>query len=369
MADSLRMEAYQQVIKRLVTTETVVVEIGTGAGIQALMAARAGAKHVYAVEPADSIEVAKAVAKENKLDDRISFFREISTKIDLPEKADLVMSDLRGVLPWLWHHIPTIVDARERLLKPSGCLVPQEDTVWAVPIESEEIYEKYAAPWKKHNYGFDYSRAFNMSINSWSRERPARESFLASKAKVATLNYREITEPSMEAELSFEPVRGGKIHGFAVWFDGLYYDDIRLTNAPYKKELAYGSAFFPIASPVDVKKNDSIHLRLKALYANGEYTWVWETDVFTANGDTKASHKQSTLKGKLFSFDKLKKRMASYRPALDESGRVRQDAFNLMAENLSVREISTQLYAKHNSAFRNSTEALELVRDLSEKYG
>ena len=55
MADLGRNDAYDRALKALVKPEHVVLDIGTGSGLLAMMAARAGAKHVYAIEANESI--------------------------------------------------------------------------------------------------------------------------------------------------------------------------------------------------------------------------------------------------------------------------------------------------------------------------
>lgn len=369
MTDTVRMGAYQQAIERLVGTDSVVLDIGTGAGIHALMAARAGAKHVYAIEPADSIQVAKQVAKANGLHEQITFLQGVSTELNIPEKADIVISDLRGALPWLWHHIPTIIDARERLLKPDGILVPQKDTVWAVPVESEEIYSKIDSPWKEFACGFDYSKARDVVVNLTRRERPKHEDFLASKQHVATLDYHVVGDPNMMSELRFRSDRDGTLHGISVWFDGVIHENIGFTNAPFEKELAYGSSFFPIEKPVALNVGDTIEVMLKARFSPEGYAWVWETNIIGKTGDEKASHKQSTINGRIFSFDKLKKRMSSHRPELSLKGIIQRDSLNFMTNGHTVAEVAEKLYTKHNNEFEKLSEALEYVRNLSQKYG
>ena len=85
MADRLRTEPYVQALRQSVHPGSVVLNIGTGAGGQALLACKLGARRVYAIEPGDSIEVALAVARDNGFEDRIEFIQADSTDVALPE--------------------------------------------------------------------------------------------------------------------------------------------------------------------------------------------------------------------------------------------------------------------------------------------
>src|SRR5688500_7191336 len=116
IADTARMDAFTRALRRVITPESVVVDIGTGTGILALLACQLGARRVYAIEPNEAIHVARAAAAANGYADRIEFLQALSTAVTLPEQVHLIVSDIGGLLPWLQHHLTTIVDARTRFL-------------------------------------------------------------------------------------------------------------------------------------------------------------------------------------------------------------------------------------------------------------
>jgi protein arginine N-methyltransferase 1 len=70
--------------------------------------------------------------------ERIEFIQDVSTQITLPERADMMISDLRAVLPLFQQHIPSIVDARKRLLQPGSVMIPRRDTLWGAVIHAPE---------------------------------------------------------------------------------------------------------------------------------------------------------------------------------------------------------------------------------------
>src|SRR5437870_1780607 len=104
IADNVRMAAYVQALRQSVKPNSVVLDIGTGTGIFALLACQFGARKVYAIEPDDAIQVARDIAVANGYAERIEFIQNLSTKVMLPERADVIISDLRGVLPWFQQH-------------------------------------------------------------------------------------------------------------------------------------------------------------------------------------------------------------------------------------------------------------------------
>ncbi len=111
IADRMRIDAYREALRLAVGPDSIVLDLGTGTGVFAFLACELGARHVYAVEPSSVIEVAREVAHQNGLDDRTTFIHESSTRVSMPEHADVLVSDMRGVLPLFERHLPAIIDA------------------------------------------------------------------------------------------------------------------------------------------------------------------------------------------------------------------------------------------------------------------
>ncbi|MBE9478891.1 MAG: 50S ribosomal protein L11 methyltransferase, partial [Chloroflexi bacterium] len=107
IADRVRMDAYALALKTVVKPDSVVLDIGTGPGLHALLAAKFGARKVFAIEPNDVVYLAREVAVVNGFADRIDFYQDLSTNVTLPERADIIVSDMRGSLPLYGEHIPT----------------------------------------------------------------------------------------------------------------------------------------------------------------------------------------------------------------------------------------------------------------------
>src|SRR5881394_849299 len=150
IADRVRVEAYAEALRKSVRKGSVVAEIGTGPGIFAVLACQLGAGRVYAIEPSAIIQVAREIASANGCADKIEFFEDLSNRVTIPTRADVVFSDLRGILPLFQRHIPAIIDARSRFLAPGGTMIPRKDTLWAAIAEAPKPYEQLVGPWEQN---------------------------------------------------------------------------------------------------------------------------------------------------------------------------------------------------------------------------
>ena len=132
--DDRRTGDYLAALAAAVRPGDVVLDIGTGSGVLAVAAARAGARRVYAVEASDIAEVAERVFAANGVTDTVTLVPGWSRQIELPEPADLLVAEIIGNEPLEEEILETTLDARRRLLKPDARLIPHTLTLLARPL-------------------------------------------------------------------------------------------------------------------------------------------------------------------------------------------------------------------------------------------
>lgn len=373
--DTARMDVFIKAMRRVITRDSVVVDIGTGTGILALLACQLGARRVYAIEPDEAIHVAREAAVANGYADRMECLQALSTAVTLPEPADLIVSDIGGVLPWLQHHLPTIVDARTRFLAPGGTLIPRRDTLWMALVEAPDLYRKYAEPWNVHPYGLDLTPARRLVINTWRQGHIAGEQLLAPLTRLMSVDYAEVTSPNLDGAVRWTVARSGIAHGFGAGIDRLLIDGVGFSNAPdcvdrLPPNSIYRTAFFPWSSPVSLAVGDVVIVELRAALVCDDYVWSWKATVLDEglNDRVKARFDQSTLYGIPLSAAQLHKRSASHVPALNEDGNIVSLTLDLMRVSLSLREIAERLLERFPARFPDWQRALAYVSDLSQRY-
>ena len=84
IANRVRMDAFTKALRQAIKPDSVVLDIGTGTGIFALLACQFGARRVYAIEPDDANQVARQIAVANGYGERIEFIQALSTQVTLP---------------------------------------------------------------------------------------------------------------------------------------------------------------------------------------------------------------------------------------------------------------------------------------------
>ena len=370
VTDWVRTGAYQEALRREVRPGCTVADIGTGTGIFAMLACAFGARRVYAIEPDSIVEVAREVAAANGVADRVELISELSTRVELPEPVDLIVSDIGGVLPLFGHAVRSRIDARERFLAVGGVLIPAREPLWVAPAEAREPYRYDATVLEDGRLGVDLSEARRFAANEWRKTRLAREELLAEPQRWADLDYQTIDSPDVRGEVSAKVTRDGTANGLCVWFDKELTDDVRFSNAPGEPEAIYGQAFFPLREPVAVTAGDSVTMGIEAVLTDDDYAWRWRTQVTGADGTAKASLDQSTVHAVPISLARLRRREASYRPPLGTDGEIDRFVLTQMDGRNTLREIAECLLERFPGHYGTSDakDALRRVARLSEQY-
>ena len=367
IADRHRTDAYMRALKTSIKPESIVLDIGTGTGVFAILACQLGAERVYAIEPNAAIAVAKLAAKDNGCVERIHFIQGFSTDVDLPEQVDIIVSDLRGILPFFQQHIPTIIDARSRFLKAGGAMIPLRDRLWGTLVCAPKLYRSYSSPWQDFTDNINLESARRFLLHSWQRCTITPEQCLLKPQLLKILNYSEISASNLQAKLEWNVEKSGLVHGLCLWFDTTLREGIEFSNAPEEPNLIYGNAFFPWLEPVEIASGDRITCEIKANLIGEQYIWQWNCTVLTGE-KIKANFKQSTFNGQPFDPEVLKRRSPDYIPQLNKDGELVHFILSAIDRNNNLEEISRQCVTMFPDRFATQKTALNRVREIVEKY-
>jgi len=367
IADQARFRAYAEAIRRAVRPGDTVVDLGCGPGIFAMLACHAGAGRVYAIDSGEVLALARQLAIANGFADRIVFLHGDSRQLQLPERANVVVSDIRGVLPLFAEALPSIEDARNRFLTEGGILIPQRDTVYTAIIETPEYYNRRISPWKNPG-GLDLASGLSLILNGVYKLSSQRDQLLCEPQLFCALDYARRIPLRIAADLRFRATRSGVGHGIIAWFETQLFQDVGFSTAPGSSGTVYGQGFLPWLGPVPLVAGQEVEVALHADPVGGDYIWRWDTKILALNSQAGQTFHQSTFEGAQFSSESLRRRSVDHVPVLSEAGEAERWLLQAMDGATPLREIADAAARKFPKVFRRPEDALRRASVLAERF-
>jgi protein arginine N-methyltransferase 1 len=277
LSDSVRVDAYHRAIHRNVQPGDVVLDLGTGTGLLAFMASRAGASKVYAVEHSDFIEVAREIARHNGFTN-IEFVQANSREFTAPEPIDVVLHEQMGDELFNENMLQNVLDLRDRVLRPGGRILPATFRLFVEPVTFHESM-RVRRFWNiELPDGIDLGATQNSPVASrfdtgrneqfWIRPgsvaatigepHPVLEFDLHTLESMASL----ATDHLIERTSSTDAI----VDGCCVWFEAEFDDETTLTTSPLAPLTSWGNRVFRLDQQISAGEQLRVNLRMGQLF-------------------------------------------------------------------------------------------------------
>jgi protein arginine N-methyltransferase 6 len=226
LRDQPRMDAYRDAIMR--NAEAIrgktVLDVGCGTGILSMIAAKAGAMRVFAVEASGMAAHATKLVEHNGLSQTVTVVHGRIEDVELPDKVDVIISEWMGF--YLLHEsmLNSVLYARDHWLKEGGLVLPSHATLYACPVSMDQ-YRKEKEEFWSDVCGLDLS-PFGEAVAATATAPVVQciddAQLLAQPATVADVDCSSVTPQqlvSIRKQLSFHVCKAGRLAGIALWFD------------------------------------------------------------------------------------------------------------------------------------------------------
>jgi len=274
----------------------VVLDVGTGSGILAIFAAKAGAKKVYAVEATDMAKSARMVVEKNGLSDVVTVIQGMVETVQIPEKVDIIISEWMGYYLLRESMLDSVLLARDRFMKPGGAMYPSHARMFYAPIRTNSSqqrraeYQNLLEGWQEFEgemldyYGVDLSclgeaydkeqRDYYIDATAWQDVHPSQLVGQPVCFKEFDLNKVQIADiqNSISAACTLPIGESGPIQGLCAWFDVQFRgseenpadEEVLLSTAPDATGATHwGQQTFFMHPEIVASVGDSLRLKLK----------------------------------------------------------------------------------------------------------
>lgn len=284
LADRERVDKYYQAIRKGVKTGDIVVDIGTGTGILSFFAAQS-AGMVYAVEHADVLEIAEKVRDDNGIEN-VAFIRCNSRDLELPLRADVIIHEqIAGENPLSENMIGNLLDARRRLLKPGGRIIPGRFEIFVEPIE---LKDEHVIPflWEMKVKDIDFRSTAPQSRPMSGRKITNHERRTISIAMVKhclcepkpiiRFDIETMNEDDIPKRVRYRNTAAsdGRIDGLCIYFKASFDDEIAIETAPTAPMTSWAMLMYRMEQ-TRVGRGETVEYELEIESILDDRTWAF----------------------------------------------------------------------------------------------
>ncbi len=265
-----RNEAYQKAMKSAIRRDDVVLDIGTGAGLLSMIAADCGAKEIITCEMSKTISgIAERIIQKNGFDDKIRVINKNSKDLilgqDINRRVDVLVSEILSS-EFVGEGIQTtVLDAKKRLLKKTGKMIPEGGTIMIALIENTGKLAKEL--FVDNALGYDIGDFNPITTNKHLITLEDEPVFLSEPVEAFTFDFCNFEQIYRDKKtIKIEANKAGSCAGVIQWLKVQLYDDIEYQNNPVemhqsKSVSGWKTPIFKFNDPVNVAKGQLLNIQ------------------------------------------------------------------------------------------------------------
>jgi type III protein arginine methyltransferase len=268
MNDATRNTVFKRAIERQIKPHHVVLEIGTGAGLLAMMAGKTGAR-VYSCEVNPALAMtARGTITQNGLADKVTIIDkpswEVEVGVDLPQRADVLIAEIFSAQFLSEDVIPTLEDAKARLLKPGGVIIPAGGALIGALVQSDELAQLTRVG-RIEGFNFDSFNAFTPVAFTMDTPNMAL-TWLSDPMVLFDFDFQNAdVYPATQSNAVITVKQDGLCQGLVQWLNLTLDDETNYSNPPDGADAVrtkhWTPLFYPFPVPVRVKSGQTVVLR------------------------------------------------------------------------------------------------------------
>lgn len=250
--DTTRNAVIENAVRELDLDGKIVLEIGSGTGLIAILFAKYGAKHVYTCESNPQMyDIARHVVMRSGYANKISLFpsscRELVQGRALAERPDIIFTETLdcGVVNEGFFQIAEDVAA---LASEDTIVLPERIDQFGYLVSSADMY---ALNHVDHACGVDLSIINTLNTKTYYPIRLTEHKFQALTAVSPLRSYDYLRPRRNDIQMHFQVQVDGVCHGLISWFQAQFGRYVVSNDVHFHTH--WHQAFHPLSTPTPLK--------------------------------------------------------------------------------------------------------------------
>ena len=269
LLDAARVRAFAAAIAEVVKPGDVVADIGSGTGLLAILAAKAGARVVYAVERGPLAELIEEAAADNGVADKVVVLRGDARDLRFPETPDVIVSETIGSFGVDEGMLGLLKTVRKRV--PDATMIPSHLDL---------------------HFGVADIAAFHRELQVLGEVLPVKLKALreriGKRVAMGTVYGEDVVGIERAAHFAIghddlpsvmkttvKATRDASLNAVITWFSSQISPSVNLASGPDAPSPSWANCIFPIDPPINVKAGDVVDIEIIPRLVSDRGTWAW----------------------------------------------------------------------------------------------
>ncbi|XP_031571551.1 protein arginine N-methyltransferase 1-like [Actinia tenebrosa] len=266
LKDKVRTESYRDFIlgNPNIFKDKVVLDVGCGTGILSMFAAKAGARHVIAIDQSEIIYQAMDIVRENGLDKTITLLNGKVEEVTLPvDKVDIIISEWMGYFLLFESMLDTVLFARDKWLSPGGIVFPDKCSIHLVAMGTLEDQTPKINFWDDV-YGFKMSCMKTSVIKEPSVSVVNPNAVISTVSCIKSLDINKCKSEDLNFISSFKLkiLKDDQLTAIVAYFDIVFEQDavkkVEFSTSPGQQPTHWKQTVFYLKDTIPVIKGQSL---------------------------------------------------------------------------------------------------------------
>jgi SAM-dependent methyltransferase len=274
LRDVVRTSAYADAIRSVVRPGQRAIDFGSGTGVLAIFAARAGAS-VDAIERTAMAAAAREIVRRNGCPGVTVHHTDHAT-FEIDGRVDVIISEWMGHALFCESMLEPLISLRERWLRPGGVMLPARVALECALVTDEELYEE--GSFLEHQpYGIDFWPIADLPLRQSRLVTLDEEQITGPVANLGWLDMHTVIATPTRLAGRLVPIESVPTFGLLVWFDAELAPGVTLGTGPHHPPTHWRQVFLPFPQPLFVTPSRPLDIAISPPrdVEGNEPTWSW----------------------------------------------------------------------------------------------
>lgn len=325
------------------------------------MCLKAGAGKTWGIDGTDAVDIAAETMRRAGFDADYRCINDQTFRAELPEKVDLLICDHVGYFGIDYGILNLMIDARRRLLKPGGRMIPERISLYLAGVRSPAC-RSLLDQWETPDVPPEFNWLRSYTVNTKHPVFFDSSEIVTDPVLSGAVTLGEDVADTLGFKATLVAEDSGVLDGIGGWFDCELGGGVRMTNSPLARDrIKRYQIFLGFDQPLAVKPGDSVEVSVRVGHQNSVMAWS------VRDPATGRLQKYSNWASMPMAISERMKPSVAPR-TFNERGRAVKIVLGYIDNAMTGEEIEQAVLRDHPDLFPSPQEIARFVRDELARY-